>query len=213
MIEIRTLADKLAAEAEADITERWSARSLYAQLTETAEKFPDRPAISFQLKSGPSDKSATLNWSAFRAEVTRAANMLRRLGIGPTDAVAYILPNGLEAPVALLAGATAGIVNPINPMLNAETIAGILRDLDAKVVISLAPFPKTDVAQKVGEALEQAPSVRHLIQVDLKPYLGFGLSLAVPFIRPKVAVRHKAEIHDWHAGDAARERGAAGFRG
>ena len=125
--------------------------------------------------------------------------MLRRLGVGPTDAVAYILPNGLEAPVALLAGATAGIVNPINPMLNAETIAGILRDVDAKVVISLAPFPKTDVAQKVGEALEHAPSVEHLIQVDLKPYLGFGLSLAVPFIRPKVAVRHKAEIHDWHA--------------
>ena len=199
MLKIRTLADKTAAEAEADISERWSARSLYAQLSETAGKFPDRPAISFQLKSGPSDKSATLSWSAFHVEVTRAANMLRRLGVGPTDAVAYILPNGLEAPIALLAGATAGIVNPINPMLNAETIAGILRDVDAKVVISLAPFPKTDVAQKVGEALEHAPSVKHLIQVDLKPYLGFGLSLAVPFIRPKIAVRHKAEIHDWHA--------------
>ena len=66
MLKIRTLADKTAVEAEADISERWSARSLYAQLTETAERLPDRPAISFQLKSGPSDKSASLNWSALR---------------------------------------------------------------------------------------------------------------------------------------------------
>jgi acyl-CoA synthetase (AMP-forming)/AMP-acid ligase II len=199
MLKITNLADKAAVEAEKPITERWSARTLYEQLCETAEKFPDRPAISFQLKSGPADRSATLKWSEFRAEVTRAANMLRRLGVGPKDAVAYILPNGIEAPVALLAGATAGIVNPINPMLNPETIAGILRDADVKVVITLAPFPKTDVAQKVAEALEHAPSVRHLIEVDLKSYLGFPLSLVVPFMRPRIAVRHKAEIHDWQA--------------
>ena len=32
MLKIRTLADKTAVEAEADISERWSARSLYARL-------------------------------------------------------------------------------------------------------------------------------------------------------------------------------------
>jgi fatty-acyl-CoA synthase len=52
--------------------------------------------------------------------------------------------------VVLLAGATAGIVNPINPLLEAEHIAGILRATNAKVLVTLKAFPKTDVAQKAA---------------------------------------------------------------
>ena len=92
--------------------------------------------------------------------MTRAANLFRRLGIGPGDTVAYVLPNGVEAPVALLAGATAGIVIPVNPLLAPEHIAGILRDTGAKVVVTLAPFPKTDLAEKVAEAVALAPGRR-----------------------------------------------------
>ena len=67
--------------------------------------------------------------------MTQAANLFRRLGVGPADAVAYILPNALETPVVLLAGATAGIVTPVNPLLRPEHIATILRDTGAKVVV------------------------------------------------------------------------------
>ena len=82
-----------------------------------------------------------------------------------------ILPNGVEAAVALLAGATAGIVEPINPLLAPENIAGILADTGAKVVVTLAPFPKTDLAQKVARALALAPGVEAVVEVDLHPYL------------------------------------------
>ncbi len=197
MRDIATLADKQAEEEATPIKERWSARTLYEQLIETSNRFPDRPAVSFQLKSGPSDRAVTLSWSEFRAEVTRTANCLRRLGVGPNDSVAYILPNGLEAPVALVAGATAGIVSPINPLLNAETMAGILRDENAKVVITLAPFPKTDVAQRVADAIALAPSVKHVLQVDLRRYVDAAVRLLVPFLRPKMAARHDAEILDY----------------
>ena len=53
MIRIATLADKLAVEAEMPVEERWRARSLYEQLVETAGRFPGRPAVTFQLRSGP----------------------------------------------------------------------------------------------------------------------------------------------------------------
>ena len=160
MVRIATLADKLAAEAEMPVEDRWTARTLYEQLGETAGRFPERPAVTFQLRSGPKDKAVTLDWAAFRAEVTRAANLFRRLGIGPGDTVAYLLPNGIEAAVALIAGATAGIVAPVNPLLAPEHVAGILRDTGAKVVVTLAPFPKTDLAQKVAEAVALAPERR-----------------------------------------------------
>ena len=123
MPRIATLADKRAVEAEMPVTDRWQARSLYRQLVETAGRFPDRPAMTFQLRSGPKDKAVTLTWRQFRETVTRAANLFRRLGVGDGDTVAFILPNGIESAVTILAGATAGIVNPVNPLLAPEHIA------------------------------------------------------------------------------------------
>ena len=126
--------------------------------------------------------------------MTRAANLLRSLGVGPEDTVAYILPNGLEAPIALLAGATAGIVHPINAMLAPELIAALLEETQTKVVITLAPFPKTDLAQRVAEAVARAPSVTTVLEVDLAPYLAAPARWIAPFLRPKLEVRHKARV-------------------
>ena len=50
MARIATLADKLAVEQEMPWEERLAARSLYQQLSATAARFPDRPAITFQLQ-------------------------------------------------------------------------------------------------------------------------------------------------------------------
>jgi fatty-acyl-CoA synthase len=60
-----------------------------------------------------------------------------------------------------------GIVNPINPLLEAEQISAILRETGAKVVVTLRPFPKTDLAQKVAEAVKFAPNVKTVLEVDL----------------------------------------------
>ncbi len=199
MTVVATLADKVAIEAEMPFDDRLEATTLYEQLSLTTERFADRPAVSFQIKSGPKDKAVTLNWTALKARVTQAANLFRSLGVGEGDTVAYILPNCVEAPVTLLAGATAGIVNPINPLLEPEHIAGILRETKAKVVVSLAPFPKTEVAAKVDQALAAAPGVTTLLQVDLRRYLTPPTSWLVPLLRPKPVGGHKARVLDFNA--------------
>ena len=107
------------------------------------------------------------------------------LASAPTDVVAYVLPNALETAVTLLAGATAGIVNPINPLLEPAQISAILRETGAKVVVTLKPFPKTDLAQKVAEAVAHAPNVKTVLEVDLNRYLSPPKSWIVPFVRPK----------------------------
>jgi fatty-acyl-CoA synthase len=211
MIRIATLADKRAVEAEMPVEERWRARSLYAQLVETAGRFPERPAVTFQLRSGPRDKAVTLSWAALLAEVTRAANLFRRLGIGPRDTVAFLLPNGIEAAVTLLAGATAGIVCPINPLLAPEQVAGILRDTGAKLVVTLAPFPKSDLAERVAQAVALAPGVEAVLQADLTRYLAPPLAWIVPLIRPRPKVAHRARILDLGRALAAENAGALGF--
>ncbi|QGX99263.1 acyl-CoA synthetase [Roseovarius faecimaris] len=176
----------------------WEARerpeTLYEMLAETAQVHPNRPAVSYQLLSGPGDKAETLTWKQYHDQVCQVANMLRKLGIGETDVVAMVLPNAMETALSVIAGAVAGIVNPINPLLEAEQIAAILRETNAKVVITLRAFPKTDIAQKTAEAVKDAPNVHTVLEIDLNRYLSPPKSWIVPLIRPKVAVQHHAKV-------------------
>ncbi len=174
-------------------------RSPYAALEAVATKFPDREAITFQLTSGPKDPAVTLTWAEARDEVYQVANMFRAMGIGENDVVAFILPNSIETFLTLVAGEITGIINPINPLLEPEHIAGILRDTGAKVVVTLKSFPKTDVAQKVAEALADAPDVQTVFEIDLLHYLKPPKSWIVPLIRPKNPVSHKAKVLDFNA--------------
>ncbi|MEM7743745.1 MAG: acyl-CoA synthetase [Pseudomonadota bacterium] len=194
-----TLVDKSAIE-ETPMDARLMARSVYGALSQTAKQFPDRPAVTFQIKSGPTDKAETLSWRQLHEQVTRAANMFRAMGVGEGDVVAYLLPNCNETAVTLLGGMTAGIVNPINPLLDAEHIAGILRETGAKVLVTLAPFPKTDVNQKAHDAAAQAPGVKTIVEVDLKRYLTPPLSWIVPLLRPKLTAAPGIKRQDFTSG-------------
>lgn len=197
MVQIATLSDKEAIEHEAPVGERWTARTLYEQLLETESRHGSRPAVSFQLQSGPKDRAITLTWAEFRAEVTRAANLFRRLGIGDDDTVAYVLPNCVEAAVTLVAGATAGRVLPVNALLAPEIMADLLREAGARVVVTLAPFPKTDLAEKVAQAVSLAGTIAHVVEVDFLRYLGGPTRWLAPMMRPKRATGHGAAIHDY----------------
>ncbi|MBY6055465.1 acyl-CoA synthetase [Leisingera daeponensis] len=183
------IADRDALQNEMPYEARDLPATLYGLLTRTADKFPNSNAVSYQIFSGPQDKAETLTWSTLKDQVSQAANMFRKLGIGEKDVVAYVLPNCTEALVTMMGGAVAGIVNPINPLLEPEQIASILRETQAKVVVTLRPFPKTDVAQKVAEAVRHAPGVNTVLEVDLNRYLTPPKSWIVPLVRPKMDAR------------------------
>lgn len=210
---VATLADKIAIETEMPFEDRWPVKTLYEQLSITEADYGQRPAVSFQIKSGPQDKKETLNWTQFKGRVTQAANLFRKLGVGEKDVVAYVLPNCNEAPITLVAGATAGIVNPVNPLLDADQIGAILNETKAKVVVTLAPFPKTEVNEKVLKALEHAPSVETILQVDLKRYLSPPTSWLVPLLRPKSNVEVKAKVLDFNKEVAKQNADALDFDG
>lgn len=180
----------------------WEARdvptTVYEMLANTAAAFPERPAVSYQLQSGPTDKAETLSWREMHEQVCQAANLFRSLGIGEEDVVALVMPNATETAVATVGGMVAGIVNPINPLLEAEQIGAILRETNAKVVVTLKNFPKTDIAQKTAEAVKHAPKVHTILTVDLNRYLTPPKSWIVPLIRPKVEANHHADVKDFN---------------
>jgi len=211
MKDFASIADRDAIEAEKPWAERNAARSMYEYLSRARDDHGDKPAISFQLQSGPTDSAETLTWSQYHAKVTQAANLFRSLGVGPNDVVAYILPNSIETAVTMMGGSVAGIVNPINPLLDADQISSILRETKAKVVVTLKSFPKTEVAQRVAEAVRHAPAVKTVLEIDLKRYLSPPKSWIVPLVRPKNPVAHNAKVLNFNAECAKQPAGKLTF--
>ena len=193
------VADRDAIEAEQPFAERDLPKTTWGMLSRTAERFGSRKAVTFQLFSDPGAKDETFTWSELQAKTAQTANLFRSLGVGERDVVAYLLPNCNETILTYLGGQVAGIVNPVNPLLDAEQIAAILRETGAKVLVTLRAFPKTDVAQKAAEAVKLAPNVETVLEVDLHRYLTGIKKLIVPLIRPKVTTRHQAKILNFNA--------------
>ncbi|MEQ9214279.1 MAG: acyl-CoA synthetase [Marinovum algicola] len=192
-----SVADRDAIENEMPWSDRDVPVTIYGLLDKVKTRFPERPAISYQLMSGPGDPAQTVSWSELHGKVCQAANLFRSLGVKETDVVAFVLPNCLETSYALFGGMVAGIVNPINPLLEPEQIAAILRETKAKVVVTLKSFPKTEVAQKVAEAVRHAPEVTDVLEIDLNRYLTPPKSWIVPLVRPKNPVQHRATVRNF----------------
>jgi fatty-acyl-CoA synthase len=200
MTTFRTIADVRAIEAETPWEARGMPATMHRFLTATAMAHGARPALSYQLTSGPADRAETLTWTALLHRATQAANLFRSLGVGPTDVVAYVMPNAIETAVTLLGGAVAGIVNPVNPLLEPDQIAAILRETKAKVVVTLKAFVKTDVPQKVAKALENAPDVQTVLEVDLARYLPWHKRQIINlFLRPQNPTAHGKRVLDFTA--------------
>jgi len=198
MTKMATIEDKLAIETAMPFEDRLTSRTMYQYLKTTADRFPDRPALSFQITSDPAGKAESLSWAGLLGKATQAANLFRRLGVGENDVVAYLMPNANETAITLLGGSIAGIVNPINPLLEPEQIGAILRETGAKVLVTMKPFPKTNIAQLAEEAVSHAPNVKTVLEVDLLHYLTPPKSWIVPFIRPKHEVHHHAKMMDFN---------------
>jgi len=186
MSQIATAADRDAIQAAQTWESRDMPRTTSEVLARTAASHGGNKGITFQLTSGPTDKAETLTWREVHEKSNQTANLLRDLGVGETDVVAYVLPICNEAVLCMLGGSMAGIVNPINPLLEPEQIGAILRETNAKVVVTLKSFPKSDMAQKVAEAVRHAPHVMTVLEVDLNRYLSPPKSWLVPFLRPKM---------------------------
>ncbi len=193
-----TRQDALDIEQEMPWEKRDIPRTLHQMLSATAQAFPDRPAVSYQLLSGATDPTQTLSWRELHGKVCQAANLFRSLRIGEEDVVALVLPNALETAIAMLGAMIAGIANPINPLLEPEQISAILRETDARVVVTLRAFPKTDIAQKTAEAVRHAPKVHTVLEIDLNRYLSPPKSWIVPFIRPKNPGNHHADVRPFN---------------
>lgn len=124
-----------------DLLAAWSARA------------PDAPAIL-------APDRAPLTYAALARHAEETGRALHRLGVGPGERVALIVPNGPELATAVLAVASHAIVVPLNPDLPAGDLAVALEGLRATTVVLPADQ---------GDELRAMVHARSLAIADLVP--------------------------------------------
>ena len=153
------------------LADRGLPKTTYEALSLGAEIAPDSPALSFFLRA--TDFRSPFVWThrELLAEITRAANLFRRLGVERNDVVAFILPNLPETHFVIWGGEAAGIVFAINPLLESNQIAELLRVAKTKWLVTLAPTPKVDIWEKATRAAAAVPSLQGILTVSIAPYV------------------------------------------
>jgi fatty-acyl-CoA synthase len=126
---------------------------------------PEATAISFIMDGDKFDSPQRVTYRELIGKVRQTANMLHALGVGPQDVVTYLLPNLPQTHFILWGAEAAGIANPINPMLEAETIKDICVAAKTKVLVALGDMPGADIWPKVEKVRKQVPSLQWVIRV------------------------------------------------
>jgi fatty-acyl-CoA synthase len=119
-------------------------------LERSARVYPDKPAII--------DGDRRITYREMFARCRRAADALRKAGVGPQDTVSVFAPNGVAMLEMHFAASMAGaVLNAINFRLDAPTVAFILEHAETKAFLfdsELAP-----VARAALERTKRKPTV------------------------------------------------------
>ncbi|WP_322027947.1 acyl-CoA synthetase [Burkholderia sp. BCC1977] len=168
----RTLADIEAFEA-VPLEQRMSGmQSAYDVILRSAQRKPEATALVFMPDGDPDTPAVEINYRTFAHSATQAANAFHALGIGSDDVVSYLLPNLPQTHFVLWGAMAAGIVNPINPLLEAEHLVQICQAAGTRVLVTLAPEQAPDLWSKVSSLISRVP--------DLKAVVCVGAVDAVP---------------------------------
>src|SRR6202521_1123841 len=160
---IASMADVLALEIEHDGS---LLRRTYEKSVAAARADDDAPALSFFLRVVDHAQPQVWNYETLFARITATARHLHELGVRSGDVVAFVLPNLPQTHLAIWGGQAAGIAFAVNPMLEPTAIAELLEAGEAKVLITLAPFPGMDLWSRLQPMLGRVRSLRHVVLVD-----------------------------------------------
>jgi long-chain acyl-CoA synthetase len=133
-------------------------------------------------------------YSLYGDHARRFAYALHTLPMERGDRVALMMPNGPQFLPALFGTLEAGgVVVMINPALQGDELAGVLRESGARVLVTMRQG-----AARLKEAVAASP-VRHLVLADIQNYLSpFGsMVLAMRERRPPTGPLQPPELDGW----------------
>ncbi len=131
---------------------------LYQFLDDSAEKYPERPALIFYGKK--------ISYRELKELSDKFARALQEFGIQKGDRIFLLLPNCPQFVIAFYGAMKIGAVPiPFNPLYSAEELKYFFHDAEPRIVLSLDTF-----YDKVQEAAKVTPQIEKIIVTSIADY-------------------------------------------
>jgi fatty-acyl-CoA synthase len=143
--------------------------SVHDALADAAGRYPQRRALTFIVDADPATPPRMWTYAQLLADVRRTAALFKQLAEGEPPRVAMLLPAIPEAHLTLWGGETAGVVCPINYLLDAAHIAQLVRAADCNILVALGPNPELDIWSRVPDLQRACPRLKHVLAVGGAP--------------------------------------------
>lgn len=152
------------------------AATTYRTLKAVTDLAPDKVAIRMMDSSDPEAEVREVTYRRYLARATAAANLFRSHSEGRPSVIAIMLPIVPEALFAAWGGCTSGVIATINPHLEPEMVAAILRQIGATgLVTTTAHGPSA--ADRLDDIRAAAPELKSVWLVDGPQEVDFSSAL------------------------------------
>ncbi|WP_444902669.1 acyl-CoA synthetase [Microbulbifer sp. CnH-101-E] len=164
------------------LTEKFSGNTFEAIMA-ACKCYSQQTAISFFLSGKDHRKPVKISYQTLAERIIQTANLLNSVGIQEHDTVAFVLPNLPETHYILWGAEAAAKVLAINPLLEARQIEELIRHSQTKAIVTLSPFPGTDICEKIESILPNLPEVKNIFHVDPAYHAGGFKGIAASAIQ------------------------------
>jgi fatty-acyl-CoA synthase len=118
---------------------------------------PDDVAITYVEDGDINGEAQQTSFRDLRRNINQTAALLRGCGVNRGDVVAVFLPAVPGSFWAYLGAMSAGIVFPVNWMLEADQLSRLLREAKVKAVIALGPTPGFKIWESLSSIRPELP--------------------------------------------------------
>jgi acyl-CoA synthetase (AMP-forming)/AMP-acid ligase II/enoyl-CoA hydratase/carnithine racemase len=162
--------DDIAAIEATPYDELITARNLHDLFAATAQHCGDRPALTVLRSPDADDVGISLTHRELLGEITRTANMFRRLGLAPGKGVAaFLSPTLPELPALLLGAQVAGVASSLNYLLSREAIFDLLDAEGATILVVPARSLDEMCWDKTQGVFDHVPSLQRVLVIGDDP--------------------------------------------
>jgi len=175
-----------------DLLPSWS---ILGMIEHTSAVNPAKSAIVVADRHEPTRIKQRLTYAELAYLVRGIASSLREVSGTANPVVSILTPLLPESFIALWAGATAGIANPINPFLRIEHVASIMNAAGTTVLICGVAADGAGAWNEVGRLRAMVPTLREVWHVDHSSCLESFRQLADAGSRGEPGIEQSPDPH------------------
>ncbi|MEH6347845.1 MAG: AMP-binding protein [Bermanella sp.] len=142
--------------------------TVYELLLRSADRFGNETALTYLKDASLELIDEKISYSELIKNINKMVRLIHdhaKCNGSKAPVVSFLLPNIPQAYYILLGAGTAGIANPLNPLLSENALLALTEKAQTDILIALGPNPVSDIWQKAQSVAQKMSNTPKLIPV------------------------------------------------